>query len=80
MRQAGAIQPVEVRPSEGQRPSLGSRVLPIVDLQSAINTYLAEHNAHPKPFVWTRWQMPSSTNSTACLYSLNASERSSNDR
>jgi hypothetical protein len=26
----------------------------IVDLQSAINAYLAEHNAHPKPFVWTR--------------------------
>ena len=25
----------------------------IVDLQSAINAYLAEHNAHPKPFVWT---------------------------
>ena len=26
----------------------------IVDLQSAINAYLAEHNAHPKPFVWTQ--------------------------
>ena len=26
----------------------------IVDLQAAINAYLAEHNAHPKPFVWTR--------------------------
>jgi hypothetical protein len=25
----------------------------IVDLQSAINAYLAEHNAHPKRFVWT---------------------------
>ena len=25
----------------------------IVELQSAINAYLAEHNAHPKPFVWT---------------------------
>ena len=25
----------------------------IVDLQAAINRYLAEHNAEPKPFVWT---------------------------
>jgi hypothetical protein len=25
----------------------------IVDLQSAINAYLVEHNAHPKPFVRT---------------------------
>ena len=25
----------------------------IVDLQAAINRYLAEHNADPKPFVWT---------------------------
>ena len=26
--------------------------VPIVDLQAAINRYLAEHNAEPKPFVW----------------------------
>jgi len=26
----------------------------IVDLQSAINAYLDEYNAHPKPFVWTQ--------------------------
>src|SRR6516164_9578276 len=26
----------------------------IVDLQSAINAYLAEHNAHPKPFLWAQ--------------------------
>jgi hypothetical protein len=26
----------------------------IIDLQRAINAYLAEHNAHPKPFVWTK--------------------------
>ena len=25
----------------------------LVDLQAAINRYLAEHNANPKPFVWT---------------------------
>ena len=25
----------------------------IVDLQAAINRYLAAHNAEPKPFVWT---------------------------
>ena len=26
----------------------------IADLQAAINGYLAEHNASPKPFVWTK--------------------------
>jgi hypothetical protein len=26
----------------------------IADLQTAINAYLAEHNASPKPFVWTQ--------------------------
>jgi transposase len=26
----------------------------IVDLQAAINRYIAEHNADPKPFIWTR--------------------------
>jgi hypothetical protein len=26
----------------------------IADLQAAINVYLAEHNANPKPFVWTK--------------------------
>ena len=26
----------------------------IVDLQAAINRYLDEHNADPKPFVWTK--------------------------
>ena len=26
----------------------------IVDLQTAINAYLTEHNANPKPFVWTK--------------------------
>ena len=26
----------------------------ITDLQAAINAYLAEHNASPKPFVWTQ--------------------------
>src|SRR6185295_5172376 len=25
----------------------------LVDLQAAIHRYLAEHNANPKPFVWT---------------------------
>ena len=25
----------------------------LVDLQAAINRYLAEHNQQPKPFVWT---------------------------
>jgi hypothetical protein len=32
-----------------------SRRLPLgVDLQAAINAYLAEHNANPKPFLWTK--------------------------
>jgi len=26
----------------------------IVDLQAAINRYIAEHNSHPHPFVWTK--------------------------
>jgi transposase len=26
----------------------------IVDLQTAINRYIAEHNDHPKPFFWTK--------------------------
>jgi transposase len=26
----------------------------IVDLQAAINRYIAEHNADPKPFKWTK--------------------------
>jgi hypothetical protein len=26
----------------------------IVDLQAAINRYIAEHNADPKPFAWTK--------------------------
>ncbi|MDX8548458.1 IS630 family transposase, partial [Mesorhizobium sp. VK25A] len=25
----------------------------VVDLQAAINRFLAEHNDHPKPFTWT---------------------------
>jgi len=25
----------------------------VVDLQAAINRFLAEHNQHPKPFTWT---------------------------
>ena len=26
----------------------------IVDLQAAINRYIAEHNDDPKPFIWTK--------------------------
>ena len=29
---------------------------PIADLQAPINGYLAEHNASPKPFVWTEFR------------------------
>ncbi len=33
-----------------RRPKQGCSV---VDLQAAINRYIAEHNTEPKPFVWT---------------------------
>jgi hypothetical protein len=32
----------------------------IVDLPAAINRYIAEHNADPKPFIWTKRQGRSS--------------------
>jgi hypothetical protein len=38
---------------DGQRIRRGA-FRSIVDLQAAINAYLAEHNASPKPFVWTK--------------------------
>ena len=44
----------------------------IVDLQAAIHAYLAEHDANPKPFVWTKSATPSPPNLTAFLYHLNA--------
>jgi hypothetical protein len=37
----------------------------IVDLQAAINRFLEETNASPKPFVWTADPMPSSKKSAA---------------
>jgi hypothetical protein len=33
----------------------------IVDLQAAINRYLAEHNQAPRPFTWTKSSDQSST-------------------
>jgi transposase len=41
----------------------------IVDLQAAINRYIAEHNADPKPFTWTK----TAELITAKLTPLNAS-------
>jgi len=41
----------------------------LVDLQAAINRYLAEHNADAKPFIWTA--TPASI--TAKLNPVNAS-------
>ena len=41
----------------------------LVDLQAAINRYLAEHNANPKPFAWTA----TPTSIVAKLEQLNAS-------
>jgi hypothetical protein len=46
----------------------------VVDLQAAINAYLAEHNANPKPFVWINPPKPFWPNSTAALYHLFESE------
>jgi hypothetical protein len=34
-------------------PAVATRRHSLVDLQAAINRYLAEHNHDPKPFVWT---------------------------
>jgi hypothetical protein len=34
------------------------RLLPLADLQAVINAYLAEHNASPKPLVWTQAAQP----------------------
>jgi hypothetical protein len=42
----------------------------VVDLQAAINAYLAEHNANPKPFVWTKSAKAFWPNSTAALHHL----------
>jgi transposase len=41
----------------------------LVDLQTAINRYLAEHNADPKPFIWTA----TAASITAKLQQVNAS-------
>ena len=34
-------------------PTEAGCVRSIVELQAAIHRYIAEHNAEPKPFVWT---------------------------
>ncbi len=45
----------------------------IADLQAAINAYLAEHNASPKPFVWTKFRRCYSrkTPTLPCTFCLN---------
>jgi len=35
-------------------PPAQARCLPLVELQAAINRYLAEHNQAPRPFIWTK--------------------------
>jgi hypothetical protein len=49
----------------------------IVDRQAAINAYLAEHNANPRPFVRTSPATRSVSNSAAYLYLLNPPNTSS---
>jgi hypothetical protein len=40
----------------------------IADLQAAINAYLGEHNASPKPFVWTKSAEAILAKLEGCLY------------
>jgi hypothetical protein len=47
----------------------------IVDLQAAIKRYLKEHNADPKPFVWTKPAAEIFDNSLGCLHLLSDSVR-----
>jgi hypothetical protein len=42
----------------------------IADLQAAINAYLAEHNASPKPFLWTKSADAILPNSTGALHQM----------
>jgi hypothetical protein len=44
---------VGTAPPEHKRLYTWQRLSSLVDLQAAINRYLAEHNQSPKPFVWT---------------------------
>jgi hypothetical protein len=52
MRVGAASCPKHRRqPADGIRRSVFRS---IVDRQAAINAYLTEHNANPRPFVWTK--------------------------
>ena len=44
----------------------------IVDLQAAINRYIAEHNDDPKPFIWTKTRRPDprQAESSECVCAL----------
>ena len=44
----------------------------VVDLQAAIHRYIAEHNADPKPFTWTKTadQILTKLNSSECAGAL----------
>jgi hypothetical protein len=54
-REETELKLMELADTPNDRQSIRRGVFrSIVDLQSAINAYLAEHNAHPKPFVWTQ--------------------------
>jgi hypothetical protein len=57
----------------------------IADLQAAINAYLAEHNANPKPFVWTQSAEAHSGQTrplpcTTCLIQCNSAISASDTR
>ena len=57
------------RPGDGQ--SLRRSVCrSIADLQAAIKAYLAEHNASPKPFAWTKSAETILAKLDAALYHL----------
>src|SRR6516225_11988240 len=57
---AGSSTSPRLRPRGSMRSRTSSPRCSIVDLQSAINAYLAEHNAHPKPFLIMHYPQPSS--------------------
>jgi hypothetical protein len=54
----------------------------IVELQAAINRYIADPNDDPKPFTWTKTPgaAPRETNSSECVSALHAKASSSRYR
>src|SRR5215212_7321108 len=45
--------PVQISASRAPSTATNALPLPTTHLQAAIHRYIADHNAEPKPFVWT---------------------------